>query len=291
MAKVSVYEIVTQQILEALEQDIVPWRRPWATNLHQNIANKYEYRGINQLLCESYMVREGYSLPYWLTYKGAEKMGGQIKEDERKKSHIVVYWKWIEKENPDDPENPTKFPILRYYRVYNADQTEGIEFEVPEAREIVPNEEAQKVIDNMPNAPEIIYGGNSAYYMPPTDRVNVPKIEDFVKETDEDAFYATTFHELIHSTGHTSRLNREELMKANKFGDADYSREELVAEIGSAMLCAQTGIDPSTQKRAVSYIAGWKKKLEDDPKIIVTASSRATKAAKYVLDELDEDES
>lgn len=279
MAKLNVYEIVTKQILNLLDEGTVPWAKPWRTTLHKNPATKHTYRGINQLLCEAYMMgNEDWTDPLWVTYKGAEKLGGNVVKDE--KSNIVVYWKWnIEKDEETGEEKRTGGYYL-YYRVFNVAQCENLELPEVEELELVPNEEAQRVIDEYEKSPKIVYGGNSAYYRPSADLVNVPKSKDFV---DSDSFYAVNFHELIHSTGHKTRLERDGVMTIDEFGSESYSKEELIAELGCAMLCAQTGISPEQIERSASYLDSWRSKLSDEPKWIVQAASKAQKACEYML--------
>ncbi len=275
-----VYSLVTDRILEALDNGVAVWTQPWSVDAHKNMNSGRNYRGINQLLCQMYMDANSYEHNLWLTYKGAQKLEGNVKKGE--KSHIVVLWKWIKKEAPEDAidDEPITFPILRYYSVFNVDQCEGIEVPVLEARQINPNEEAEKVIAEYEDGPEITFGGSGAWYAPKKDVVNVPVQKSFV---DDDAYYATLFHELGHSTGHESRLNRKGIMDTIRFGSEDYSQEELCAEICAAMLGAKTGIDPSTVDRAASYIDNWRKKLGEERKWIVNAAAQAQKAADYIL--------
>jgi antirestriction protein ArdC len=281
--------MVTEEILKSLDNGTAPWDKPWRVDLHQNLANKYTYRGINQLLCELYMMKNPeWTHGYWLTYKGAKAKGGNVRKGE--KSQFVIFWKWIEKlaEDEEGHEYDESFPILRYYRVFNVAQCEGIEIPETNGIEYDPNEKAEELINNYPGpAPSIEYGGNSAYYMPPKDHVQIPKAEKFV---DMNAYYATIFHELTHSTGHENRLNREEIKNVDAMRGESYSKEELVAELGSAMLSAVTGIDPSTRERAASYINHWRQKLTEDNKLIVMAASRAGKAADYIQNKLDSEQ-
>jgi antirestriction protein ArdC len=285
MGKLNVYEIVTNQILDALKEDVVPWRKPWRSGLHKNVVRNYTYRGVNQFLCEYYMMQnEEYELPYWLTYKNAQEKGGNVKKGE--KGHIVVFWQQIVQEDEDNPEEePKVFGFYRYYKVFNAAQIEGMEFPPLSDNEHTPIEAAELAIKEMPNPPKMTFGGD-AWYAPKPDKVNVPKPEMF---DDSDAYYATTFHELAHSTGHEKRLAREGIMDTIRFGSEDYSKEELIAEMTSAMLCAQTGIDPSTRDRSASYIKNWLKKLNDDPKFVVQAASKAHRASEYIMGQIEQE--
>lgn len=286
MSKVDVYEIVTNEIIAALEEDVVPWSKPWNSTPHKNLKNNYTYRGINQMLCEMYVQRYGYEHPYWMTFKNVSDMGGKVKKGE--KSHIVVLWRFIKSKETDANGEPLNtFPILRYYRVFNIDQTEGIEIPDEEVKkDNNPIKAAQEIIDNWGDKPDIMHGGDMAAYNPMLDVIHMPKLNDFV---DSPAYYTTLFHESVHATGHKDRLAREEITKATiTFGDTDYSREELVAEIGAAMLAAHTGIDPSTKERSKAYVKHWLKALKNDKKMVITASSRAQKAVEHIVGDSDE---
>lgn len=279
-----VHEIVTDQILNFIkEEKVMPWQKPWNTTGHKNLNSKRGYNGINRLLLEAYAMRYNYTEPWWFTYKGAGQLGGNIKKGE--KSHIIVFYKTLKVEEDGDEKS---IPLLRYYRVFNYDQAEG-DIKLPETKELdfKPVEKAEEVIKGMPNSPETKFGGDRAFYMPKTDKVGMPKKKDFKSV---DGYYCTYFHELAHSTGHTSRLSRPDVMEAHMFGDEDYSKEELVAEISSAMLGAHCNLDPSNIQRATNYVGSWLKALNNDPKWIVQASAKAQKAVEYILDEEDEEE-
>lgn len=275
-----VAEIVTDQIIKFIEDgQTLPWQKPWRVDLQRNLNSKRPYRGINTLLLEMYSGANGYESNFWCTYNGAKKAGGSVKKGE--KSHIVVFYKMIPKKMEDgDIDEEVTIPILRYYRVFNLDQCEGIEIPKQDDLDFVPDERAESVIANMPNPPSIKHGGNKAYYRPPTDSIQLPKREKF---NTVDAYYLTAFHELVHSTGHENRLNRQEVMKTIVFGDTDYSKEELVAEIGAAMLGSYCNFDPSNLENSASYVESWLKKLKDDKGMIVSAASRAQKAYDYIL--------
>ncbi len=260
-----VYEIITNNIIDKLHQGVVPWQKPFVIGLPQNLISRKPYRGIN-----IFLLPFDHSTPFWLTYKQAKKLGGNIKRGE--KGSIITFWKMVEKK-----ESPGKFySLLRYYQVFNLDQTEGIENpEIPGKKENSPITCAENLISAMPNPPATCTGPQSCY-IPTDDKVMMPPIGSFV---DSESFYTTYFHELTHSTMHETRCNRK--TNGHKFGSQDYSKEELTAELGACFLSGECGIT-GTFDNSASYIGGWLKKLQDDVKFIVMASAQAQKACDYI---------
>lgn len=281
--KKDVYAMVTERIVELLEQGVIPWRKPWRPEAgeHRNLVSKKPYRGINVFLLGAL----GYDSPFWLTYKQAKQLGGSVKKGE--KGATVVFWKWLDKKEEDESGDlkQVKIPMLRYYTVFNLEQTEGIPAEkIPAGEdcaesEVLPIEAAVSLIDSMPQRPAIGHGGNRAYYSPSRDRVQLPNMEQFdmVEE-----YYCAAFHELAHATGHSSRLDRKEVTGCNPFGSEDYSKEELVAEMTAAYLCGVTGIEQGTIENSAAYIQGWLKQLKDDRKLVIHAAAAAQKAADFI---------
>lgn len=274
------YQLVTDRILEALNRGVVPWRKPWKgrEQLPCNALTKRPYHGINLLLL-------GLS-PFvdhrWLTLRQANQAGGQIKRGE--KSTLVVFWKQFEVESEQEGTGCRKrwIPLLRYFLLFNVEQCVGLSVTPlePSARPTdVRMAAAEQIVQSMPLPPRIVEGGAVASYQPGPDLVRMPRLSDF--ESSE-SYYATLFHELTHATGHASRLNRAGVTGTIEFGSCDYSREELIAELGSAFLCAESGIDNSTIGNAASYIDGWLGALSHDPKAVVIAAGQAQKAADLV---------
>ena len=285
MAKANVYEIVTARIIAELEKGNIPWRwqRPW-TGVRSGAFNrisKKPYSLINQMLLQ-------HSGEY-ATFKQWSELGGHVKKGE--KSEIVVFWKIFEAEetNPETGEKETKkIPLLRYYNVFHISQVEGVEPLASEQLndEIEPIEEADKIITDYINREHLNFTeckSNRAYYRPSDDSVVVPLKEQY-KNINE--YYSTTFHELTHSTGHKNRLNRLQTGAVAAFGSETYSKEELVAEIGSASLMNIVGIEtPKTFRNSAAYIQSWLHVLRNDNKFIVSASSKAEKAVNYIIGE------
>lgn len=270
----SVYQIITEQIIQQLEQGVAPWRRPWNVAHPANLVSKRNYRGINVLL----LAIRGYGSPYWLTYKQAAVLGGNVRRGEH--GTKVVFWKRdkYETETPDGETVERTSAICRYYTLFNVEQCDGIKSPQP-SRAVNPIAECEQIIATMPHAPGFVQDAR-AWYRPSTDTVGMPARDAF--DTGE-VYYSTYFHELTHSTGHASRLGREGIEKLEQFGSESYSKEELVAEIGAAMLCGVAGIAPQTVSGSASYLQSWLRVLKADSRIVISAASAAQKAADYIL--------
>ena len=278
----AIYENVTRTIVEALERGVVPWKKPWHTNgeLPANAITNRVYRGVNLFVLSIHP----YADHRWLTFKQAIQLGGRVKASER--ASTVVFWKRWRPDAPDEPEEQSKrreVPLLRYYRVFNVQQCEGLELpelyrpDPPKEHERI--ERAEVLTRSMPNPPIIQEGGSAAWYRPIDDVVNVPKLETF---NSADGYYATLFHELGHATGNEKRLNRPGVTETVQFGSGEYSKEEVVAELTSAFCCATVSLDNSLMEDAASYIQGWLKVLRSDAKAVVIAAAQAQRAADYI---------
>lgn len=277
-----VYSIATNRIIEHLESGTVPWRKPWIeSGLPQNLVTRKAYRGINLWMLNA----AGFARNYFLTFKQVKELGGSIKSGQ--KSHPVLFWKWVKKDKNDRrPLNELSSkdlrPILRYYSVFNIEQcTKLPENMVPVLeRTNSPLLACESILNEMRMPPQIIHKMHRACYYPDSDTINMPKIETF--ESSE-AYYGTLFHELTHSTGHSSRLNRKGLMDNSSFGSDSYSLEELTAEIGASYLSSYAGIMLDDFASNASYIEGWLKVLKNDRKFIVYASAQAQRAVELIL--------
>lgn len=280
----NVYDIVTDRIVAELEKGCIPWHKPWnaAANMPRNLHSKREYRGVNIWLLNAM----NYESPWWASYRQIQEMGGNVRKGE--KASVVVFFKMVARKQTDDPEAVPNasglVPILRYYSVFNSTQCDGLTVPVSKKtiNELNPIEETARIIKSMPNRPIIRHGGNRAYYSLTDDAIQMPPQQSFNSAED----YASTLnHEAIHSTMAEHRLNRKASIKVHRWGDEAYAREELVAELGSAFLCAMAGIENRTIAASASYIEGWLKALKNDRKLIVVASAQAQKAADYILGE------
>lgn len=270
----SVYQIVTDQIISELEKGVIPWHRPWKGHLAVNWVTQRPYRGINVFL-----------LPpgEYATFRTIKKHGGYVKKGE--KGRTVVFWKWIEVEEEKDDEIITKqVPLLRYYKVFEINtQVVGLKSKINilEDDDLQNEERCKEIIDGYKDSPEIKFAPGRAFYNRKKDFISVPPMEHFYKKEE---FYNTLFHELIHSSGHPKRLNRKGVANQTFFGDEDYSEEELVAELGAAMLCAHSGISSErVLKNSAGYIQNWLERLKNDKRLIVQASQQAQKACDYIL--------
>lgn len=280
-----IYQIVTDQIIQKLQEGTIPWQKPWTAIFPQNLATGHKYRGINLLLLSMLP----YSSSYWMTFKQVQQKGGKITKGE--KSSIVTYWSSFNKTQKDEngEEKEVNIPFMRYYKVWNLEQIEGIEAPSENQIEFEPIDEAERVIENMPNCPSFQHGGDQACYIPMFDMVRMPPKNKFQSE---EHYYSTLFHELAHSTGHKSRLNRKGI---TGLGDGDtsnakinYSFEELVAEIAALFLCGRIGINNVVIEQNAAYVNNWLKALQNDHKMVVKAASKAQKAAEFILGEYDD---
>ena len=272
--------VITDRIVRQLEQGVVPWRKPWkgGENSWPRSIHGRKYRGVNVLM----LSMQGYSSPYWITYKKAIENGGHVKPGE--KGTPVVFWKFIEVEDPDSEDGRKKIGFLRYYTVFNLEQCEGIKSpEKPETETPVidPIEHCEGIVKGMPNPPAIQFQGDRAFYRINADTVTVPERNRF---ENAEEYYCTLFHELAHSTGHSKRLDRKCLNDARAgFGSDPYSKEELVAEMAAAFLCGIAEIENVTLDNSAAYIGNWLKRLKSDEKLIVNAGVHAQRAADYIL--------
>src|SRR4051812_15677560 len=268
----------------------VPWRKPWTAGegVQKNFNSDRAYRGLNQLI----LAMSPFSSPFWMTAKGVKRAGGTLKESEFYKNGgrgatVVLLWKPIKKKerNPDTGQVEERMIMfLRSYNVWNLDQCDGITVEdagaTPDADPIDPIDAAEAVWEEYEGRPSLGDGGGAAWYAPGQDRIGMPDRQTF---SSSEEYYSTLFHEMVHATGHESRLARKGIMDAIRFGSGNYSDEELVAEMGAAFLCAEVGIsNERTMENSAAYIANWLKKLRDDKKLVVYAGARAQKAADMI---------
>jgi antirestriction protein ArdC len=292
MASRAQYEAITASIIKALERGSVPWRKPWRDipDLQRhphNVKSGKRYSGLNPWILHSVAEERGYTSQGWLTYKQAQEMGGNVTGQ---KATTVYFWKFTPiTVTDDDGKVKTKtIPLIRMYSVFNVEQCGDVklpkrETAKPDDTQPEPIEAAQAVIDSFLAVSSLGFdhkGGDRAFYSPKKDRISLPTAKAF-KTMDE--YYSTAFHELGHSTGHGSRLNRfDNETKLSHFGSEDYSKEELVAEFTSAFLTAEVGIN-NTLDNSVAYIKNWLGVLRNDPGMAVTAAGKAQAASTHIL--------
>lgn len=279
----SVYEMVTDRIIDQLENGVIPWEKPW-TGVRSgafNRVSKKSYSLLNQMILK----HDG----EYATFKQWSDLGGHVRKGE--KSEIVCFWKIqpIEEEKEDGTKEVKQIPLLRYYNVFHISQVDGIEpLPKEELHDIEPIEKADQILNDYWTKEHIKVEhikGNKAFYSPTLDMIRLPLFEQF---TSNNEYYSTAFHESVHSTMKESRCNRAEERKSKlvALGSEEYSKEELVAELGSATILNMIGIETSKSFRNSSaYIQNWLSVLKNDVKFIVSASSKAEKAVKYILGE------
>lgn len=283
MSKFNIYEEITNRIIEQLENNVIPWHKPWSgiSGGAYNRVSKKPYSLINQMLLK----HDG----EYATYKQWSDLGGKVRKGE--KSEIVVFWKIMNvEENKDGKVEKKSIPLLKYINVFHVSQVDGVEPKNIKPIDHEPIEEAERIKSGYIDRENIVIEEivtNEAYYSPMMDYIQVPCKEQF-KDIME--FYSTLFHEMVHSTGHANRLGRLNTgVKLASFGSEEYSKEELIAEIGSAFLMNHIGIEtPKTFKNSTAYIQSWLKVLRNDNRFIVSASSKAEKAMKYILGTIEE---
>lgn len=278
--KKDIYEMITDRIIEQLENGVVAWQKPW-TGVHDGAYNRISnkpYSLLNQML----LSKTG----EYASFKQWTELGGHIKKGE--KAEIVTFCKIqpIEEENEDGEKVIKQIPLLRYYNVFHISQVEGVEPKSIDLNELQPIEEAERIKTEYMQREHIKIlekVTDKAFYSPSLDYIQVPCKEQY---QNIEEFYSTLFHEMTHSTGHKVRLDREDVKDCMYFGSENYSKEELCAELGSAFLINKLGIASSKSfTNSTAYIQSWLRVLKNDKKFIISASSRAEKAVKYILNE------
>lgn len=287
--KRDIYQEVTDKIIGYLEEGTAPWRNPIKRGTRggwpKNMDSGKRYRGINVLLLGMSAWSGGFSSDYWLTFKQAQAQGGQVRKGE--KGSLVTFWKMYETKDKDTGNDIT-VPVLKHYTAFNVEQIDGIEapdapIDDPNAVPFAPLAEADRIVNGYKTKPRIKHdGGRRAFYRPRTDSVHMPAPEQF---DGRESYYSTIFHELSHSTGHSSRLDRGLDETLAPFGSPDYSREELVAEMSAAFLCAASGISPPTIEQSASYLQSWINVLKGDKRLVIGAAGAAQKSADLILGE------
>jgi len=281
-----VYTRVTERIVSDLEQGIRTWMKPWSVEHTAGRITKplrhngTPYRGMNILLLWGEAMAKGYTAPIWMTYKQAQEIGANV----RKGGHgsLVVYANSISKtetnEKGEDVER--EIPFMKGYTVFNVEQVDGLPAHyyaqpvnpLPLSERI---ENADRFLTG--TAATIHHGGNRAFYSPARDAIQLPPFEAF---KDKESYYATALHETCHWSGAKQRLDRD--FSAKRFGDQGYAREELVAELGAAFLCADLGITPEIRDDHAAYLGHWLKVLKEDKRAIFSAAAHAQRAADFL---------
>lgn len=276
MSKPSINEIVTDRIIQTMEQGTVPWRKPWTGHGGPvSLSTGRNYRGFNNLILDFVQITDGYELPLWGTFKQAKALGGSVRKGSQ--GTPVILWKPMEKEKDDGTTD--SYMMMRYFTVFNVAQMDDIT--IPDKflteREPVPVLDGINQALHYPGGPTVQHTNtDQAFYQPANDNIVLPNLDQYISP---EAYAATALHEAIHSTGHESRLAR---LKPNApFGCSTYAQEELVAEIGSAMLATTLGI-PVEWDQTAAYVSNWLQRLRDDRSLIIHAAQRAQRAVDHM---------
>jgi antirestriction protein ArdC len=284
-SRVSIYDEVTSRVIAEMEQGRLPWVKPWTSSgvglgLPSSAASRKTYSGINILILWDAALTRGFAFQEWLTFRQCNQLGGQVKKGERGTTACYAdsFIPKAERERAaQDGNDPGRVPFLKRFTLFNIEQCDGLPAHVTlvpapiPASELVPAAEAMIAA----NGATIRHGGGDAMYLPQPDAIVMPPRTSFLTPAD---YYATITHEMGHWTAHPSRLNRD---LRGRFGSSAYAREELIAELTSAFLCAQFGIVP--QVRHADYLAHWLAILKEDSRAIFHAASQASKASDFLL--------
>jgi antirestriction protein ArdC len=281
----TVYDVITERVIALIEStNALPWEIPWRVSSvggPVNFLTKKPYRGINLILLSFLSL----NCPYWASFRQIQSLGGRVKKGA--KGMPIVYWHRPEgkgsKTEEREEEGRQSYSFVRYSTVFNLLDTEGIDFEieaVPQLSNDQRNARCEEIIAGFVKPPAISFGGASAFYSPLKDLVAVPAIEAFKSP---ELFYSTLFHELAHSTGHSSRLGRDMSPLGNGAAPHRYAEEEIVAEMAASFLCAEAGIERECMEDSTNYLSSWIKTMRADKKLIIRAASKAQKAADYIL--------
>ena len=278
----NLFEVITDRIISVIEAGEATGCISWAgqgaaSGLPVNLKTGNAYNGVNVLLLWGTAQERGYKSNYWLTFQQAKEMGGNVRKGE--KSTQGVFWgsREIEEDGENGEKETRKASFAKSFYVFNLDQIDGIK--APDALPVGSAWDAHQNAEALIKGSGacIVEGGSRAFYNIATDQIHMPDRERF---ENAENFYAVNLHELTHWTGNPVRCARD---LKNRFGDAAYAMEELVAELGAAFLCAETGVQGRIEGHA-SYIQSWLKVLKNDPRAIITAASKASQAARFVLD-------
>ena len=274
---------IANKIISLLEKGNLNWIKSWKTGLPKNIKTKKDYRGINSIILNILMQENQWKTPLFASFLQIKELGGCVKKGE--KAIPVFFYQMIEREYEQENENGDmeairkKYPLLRIYNVFNIEQT-TLEIPEKEKKEFEPIAQAEMQIKKYLEQIKIKFGGSRAFYCPPEDFVQLPQKENFVGSEE---YYSVLNHELSHSTGHKSRLAREGITEATMFGNEDYSKEEVIAELSSCFLCASAGIENKTINNSSAYLKSWIDNLKQDKNFLFKVIGQAQKSADFII--------
>ena len=278
--KQNIYQKITDLIIEQLETGAIPWENPVINNCRpQNLITGHIYKGVNPLI----LARS--KTPFFMTFKQAKQIKATIKKGA--KSKPVVFWSvgTYKKENEAGELEEKRSFILKYYNVFNISDIENIPAKYLDKTHLdkinnIEIKTAENIIANYPNPPEIEHCMGTPSYSPIEDKIRIPQKGYFINSN---AYYSTFYHEIAHSSGHKKRLNRfNEQGSSLLFGDKEYAKEELTAELTASFLMAETGENINIKNKS-AYIQSWLKILKNDNRLLIASSAKAEKAVNYVL--------
>lgn len=282
MATTDIKQIVTDKIISLLEKGGNVYRQEWMKSAQNgfpfNAKTSARYNGINVLLLWNAALENGYSSNAWLTYKQATELGAQVRKGE--KGTMCVYFEMVKKNRKPEAEESEEtgyYPMIKSFYVFNAEQIDGLNLaknQIDDAKEFLPNEKVEQIL--LASKAIINHSGESAFYSPTHDKIILPAKERFFNES---GYYATALHELVHWTGHKTRLNRD---FGKRFGNESYAFEELVAELGAAFVIGAIGFIDATIENHAAYLESWLKVLKNDKNAIFTACKQATLAYEFL---------
>lgn len=279
--KINIAKIVTDKIIEQLKTGVAPWQQNYSIPFPENYITKKQYQGVNSLLLMHEAKSNGYKSHQWATFNQIRNIKGAKLKKGSKGAPIVFYKIFTPKDQRELPENEQQhIPLMRYSRVFNMSCVEGVKLETIEVKETPKgqvNHEAQKIVKEFTDKPKINHVLTIPNYTPSLDEVNIPNVGNFKTQDD---YYHTLFHEMAHSTGHNTRLNRP--LKPKNMDVGSYAEEELIAELTSMFLSTKAGLHVKIENSA-SYCEGWLKALKNNRSMIIKASSKAQKAYNYIL--------
>jgi antirestriction protein ArdC len=273
---------IVDQILNALEEGIRPWRKPWDTGGADGAgvqlalrADGQPFGGMNAIILMMAGASAGHASPYWLTYAQARRAGGQVRRGERSMPAILYKTRIVD--DGDDDEDPRVLRYLKCYPVFSADQCDGLpDAYFPLVTDRPESAPADTALDAFPV--DVRHGGDRAFYHPRGDFVQLPLPEAFMSP---EHYLSTKGHEFVHATGHPKRLDRN--FDSKRWGDEGYAIEELVAELGTVLLCARFALSPDHFHSHVDYIGHWAEAIRTYPNALLSAASHADRAVNYIL--------
>jgi antirestriction protein ArdC len=284
-ARADLYTRVTEKIIADLNQGVRPWIKPWSAGRSSGDVSLplrhtgEPYRGINILLLWSEAIQKGYQSARWMTYRQALELGGHVRKGEAGSQVVYANSLSMKSVETDGSVNQRDVYLLRAYTVFNTDQIDGLPDEFtpgePPRDRLSLNDAAERFV--AATKATIRHGGDHAYYTESGDAIQLPHPNCF---TDAESYAATQLHELIHWTKHASRLDRH--FESHRYAYKGYSREELVAELGAAFLCAALGVTPEPREDHAAYISHWLRILEEDRRAVFTAAAHAQRAVDYL---------